>query len=80
MRAKREEPKPSESLSEHTEVSLFKDSLGVAGRSKKWKEFGSWTQLGSWGEEGDTPVNETEGNCESAPKYHGTLEILWESG
>ena len=41
---------------------------------------GSRTQLESWGEEGDTPVCETDDGRECVPEYHGTLGILWESG
>jgi hypothetical protein len=36
--------------------------------------------MGNWSIEGDTPVNEIDNGCEYVPEYHGTLEILWESG
>ena len=38
------------------------------------------TQLGSWNIEGDIPVAEIDNSDEYVPEYHGTLEILWESG
>ena len=52
----------------------------VVGRAIKWTGVDSRTQLGSWSKEGDTPVGEIDNGCEHVPEYHGTLEILWESG
>ena len=55
-------------------------SLRVVGRAIKQTDVGSGIELGSSSKEGDTPVRETDRSCEYVPEYHGTLEILWESG
>lgn len=57
-----------------------KCSPRVVGRAIKWTGVGSRTQMGNWSIEGDTPVDKTDKGREYVPEYHGTLEILWESG
>jgi hypothetical protein len=70
VRANGEEPKLGEQQC----------SPRVVGRAIKRTGVGSRTQLESWSVEGDTPVNEIYDGRERVPEYHGTLEILWESG
>lgn len=55
-------------------------SSGVVGRTTKLIGVDSRTPVENWGEEGDTPVDEIDNDSEYVPEYHGTLEILWESG